>query len=112
MTNCPSSSLLILMCSSPCPAPTVCQRLLYTLHTSSYFQLEGERPESVGGSIPNTRSVGFWDPRGDDERVMVTSICLEGWSLLVGFHGGQALVLKMNNQKSKHIIKVGVRVVW
>ena len=90
-----------------CPAP-VHQRLLYTLRTSLYFQLEGERPESADRSLPNSRSVGFWDPRGDDERLMVTSICLEGWSLVVGFHGGQALVFKLNNQKTKHVVTVCV----
>lgn len=92
-----------------CPAP-VYQRLLYTLRTAPYFQLEQERPESADRSLPNSRNIGFWDPRGDDERLMVTSICLEGWSLVVGFHGGQALVFKLNNQKAKHVIKVSA--VW
>lgn len=93
-----------------CPAPTVYQRLLYTLRTAPYFQLEQERPESADRSLLNSRNIGFWDPRGDDERLMVTSICLEGWSLVVGFHGGQALVFKLNNQKAKHLIKVSA--VW
>ena len=76
------------------------------LKSSQYFNLEQERPESANETLPNSRTVGFWDPRGDDERLMVTSICLEGWSLSVGFHGGQVLVFNLNNQKSKHSIKV------
>ena len=39
---------------------------------------------------------------------MVTSICLDGWSLVVGFHGGQALVFKLNNQRAKRAITVSV----
>ena len=87
-------------------------RLLYTLRTAHYFNVEGENPGvddspvHQGGS--RFKSVGFWDPRGDDERLMVTSVCLEGWYLAIGFHGGQTIVFKLNNQKAKHSIRVSI----
>lgn len=80
-------------------------RLVYILKSAQYFNVEEDRPDSVNDRLPNSRTVGFWDPRGDDERLMVTSICLDGWNLTVGYHGGQVLVFNLNNQKAKHTIK-------
>ena len=87
-------------------------RLVYILKSAQYFNVEEDRPDSVNDRLPNSRTVGFWDPRGDDERLMVTSICLDGWNLTVGYHGGQVLVFNLNNQKAKHTIKVSLSSGW
>ena len=50
--------------------------------------------------------IGFWDPRSDDDQLIVSSLKLCGEQLLVGFNGGHALILNINNQTAECTVTV------
>ena len=81
---------------------------MLAIRSSEYFeQLDDLRSPSP---TPQQliKSVGLWDPRCDDDRIIVTSVRLVGSQLLVGFQGGQCLVFKPNNQSATCSVPVGV----
>ena len=53
--------------------------------------------------------VGFWDPRSDDDQMMVMALHFNGDQLVVGFQGGIALLFHINNQSANINIQVGER---
>lgn len=78
------------------------------IRSSEYFeQLEDLRSPSP---TPQQliRSVGLWDPRCDDDRIIVTCVRLVGSELLVGFQGGQCLKFKPNKQSATSSVSVSV----
>lgn len=81
---------------------------MLTIRSSEYFeQLEDIRSPSPTPQ-QQIKSMGLWDPRCDDDRIIVTCIRLVGSELLVGFQGGQCLVLKPNKQSATCSIPVSV----
>lgn len=87
---------------------TVSMCPMLTIRSSEYFeQLEDLRSPSP---TPHQfiRSIGLWDPRCDDDRIIVTCIQLVGSQLSIGFQGGQCLVLKPNNQSATCAVSVSV----
>ena len=81
---------------------------MLTIRSSEYF----EQLEDIRSPSPTPqqmiKSIGLWDPRCDDDRIIVTCVRLIGSQLLVGFQGGQCLVFKPNNQSATCSVSVGV----
>ena len=81
---------------------------MLTIRSSEYFeQLDDLRSPSPTPQ-QSIRSIGLWDPRCDDDRIIVTCVRLVGSDLLVGFQGGQCLVFKPNNQSATCSVSVSV----
>ena len=50
--------------------------------------------------------IGFWDPRSDDDQLIVTSIQFQEELLAVGLQGGVVLLFRLNKQSAVVNIKV------
>lgn len=89
-------------------AVSMCPMLM--IKSIDYFeQLEDLRsPGTPTTPQHHIKPMGLWDPRADDDRLIVTCIRLVGSELLVGFQGGHCLLLKPNNQSATCTVKVGV----
>lgn len=89
-------------------ACTVSMCPMLTIRSSEYF----EELEDIRSPSPTPqqliKSMGLWDPRCDDDRIIVTCIRLVGSQLLVGFQGGQCLVFKPNNQSATCSVPVSM----
>ena len=96
------------MCHFSLYAGLVSMSPMLTIRSSEYF----EQLEDIRSPSPTPqqliRSMGLWDPRCDDDRIIVTCIRLVGSELLVGFQGGQCLVFKPNNQSATCSVSVSV----
>ncbi len=55
-----------------------------------------------------SRQFGFWDPRSDDDNLIVTTVHYDDELLIVGFQGGLALLFTINNQSANVSIEVCV----
>lgn len=49
--------------------------------------------------------IGFWDPRSDDDQLIVTCIQFYEDKLLVGIEAGMSLLFTINNQSGNSIIQ-------
>ena len=56
----------------------------------------------------HTVQLGFWDPRSDDDHLVVTSLDFQEELLAVGLHGGVALIFNLSSQTSVVDMKVCV----
>ena len=85
---------------------------LYTVQTSKYFSGDHEPNEQLDGEEegwPHLRKVGLYDPFCDDQRLGVQKINFdpEKKILAVGGHGGQIIMLEVNNEERQ--IEIPVR---
>ncbi|XP_028413177.1 lethal(2) giant larvae protein homolog 2-like [Dendronephthya gigantea] len=77
---------------------------LYTIQTSRFFSGDHEPPDQTDGEDegwPHLRKVGLYDPYCDDQRLGVQKIYFDAEEkiLAVGGHGGQVIVLDVNNEE-------------
>ena len=84
---------------------------LYTVQTSKFFSGDHEPPEQIDGEDegwPHLRKVGLYDPFCDDQRLGVQKIYFDAAEkiLAVGGHGGQVIVLDINNEEKNIEIQV------
>ncbi len=84
---------------------------LYTVHTAKFFSGDHEPPEQIDGEDegwPHLRKVGLYDPYCDDQRLGVQKIFFDPGEkiLAVGGHGGQVIVLDVNNEEKNVEIQV------
>ena len=87
-----------------CPA-TVSMSPMLMIRSLEYFeQLEDLATPTTPQNL--IKPMGLWDPRADDDRLIVTCIRLVGSELLVGFQGGHCLLFKPNNQSATCTVKV------
>jgi len=73
-----------------------------------YFEQLEDLRSPVTPTTPQIKPMGLWDPRADDDRLIVTCIRLVGSELLVGYQGGHCLLFKPNNQSATCTVKVSL----
>lgn len=88
--------------------------LLYTVNCSLYFSsvenldsdFFNDNASLTEQKPSNTKQLGFWDPRSDDDQLTVTSLHFQEEVLAVGLHGGVALLYNINSQSAVINIKL------
>jgi lethal(2) giant larvae protein len=88
--------------------------LLYTINCSLCFSsLESldtdffnDETSPTDKEPSNTKQLGFWDPRSDDDQLVVTSLHFQEEVLAVGLHGGVALIFNLSTQSAVVKIKL------
>eukprot|EP00731_Ephydatia_muelleri_P029308 Em0020g952a len=85
----------------------VSTKLIYSLECAHFFKTaDSELGQSEDQQASQFRQVGFWDPRYDDDQLVVTALSLLEDELLVGFHGGIVLHLRLSTQSAHFTIPV------
>ncbi|XP_019850338.1 PREDICTED: lethal(2) giant larvae protein homolog 2-like [Amphimedon queenslandica] len=82
-------------------------KLLYEVKCMQYFntpETEFGRSDSLTDDLSQYRQIGFWDPRSDDDQLIVSALKLVDDHLLIGFQGGHTLLLTTNNQTADRTI--------
>lgn len=84
---------------------------LHSIQTSRFFSGDHEPADQLDGDDegwPHLRKVGVYDPFCDDQRLGVQKIYFDPfWKVLVvGGHGGQVVVMDIQNEEKDVEIKV------
>jgi lethal(2) giant larvae protein len=85
----------------------ISMKLMYEVQCGQYFNINDNdfmRNDSPLDNTNKCHQIGFWDPRSDDDQLIVSCLKLSGDYLLIGFQGGHTLLLTINNQRADRTI--------